>query len=60
MLKDVDMDVKYVDVAGVAIREDMYKSNQKIDNVGWELITFEETFVGKLDGKPTENTFDSI
>ncbi len=47
MLKDADMDVKYVDVAEVAIKEYMYESNQKINNLGWELITFEEMFVGK-------------
>jgi hypothetical protein len=34
MLEDADMDVKYVDVAGVAIREVMYESNQKTNNVG--------------------------
>jgi hypothetical protein len=54
MLKDADMDVKYVDVAGAAIREDMYESNKKTNNVGWELIAFEETSIGKLDGKPTK------
>lgn len=49
MLEDADMDVKYVDVAGVAIREVMYESNQKTNNVGWELIAFEEKSVGKLE-----------
>jgi hypothetical protein len=60
MLEDADMDVKYVDVARVAIREDMYESNQKTNNVGWELIAFEEMSIGKLDGKPIKHTFDFI
>lgn len=75
MLKDADMDVKYVDVAGAAIKDtyllwqphptyshltllvlwfDSYISNQKTNNVGWELIAFEEMSIGKLDGKPTK------
>ncbi len=47
-------------MVGATIKEDMYESNQKIDNVRWELITFEDTSVGKLDGKPTKNTFDFV
>jgi hypothetical protein len=60
MLKDANMDVKCVDVVRVAIKEYMYESNQKIDNLGWESITFENMFVGKLNGKAIENTFDYV
>jgi hypothetical protein len=48
------MDIKYVDVVGIAIRKDMYESNQKTNNVRWELISFEEMSVRKLNGKPTK------